>query len=102
MWTHVAKAKIYDGPAYLVIAIDQLISRYSTGQQRVRHVIEYFKKTRIAGLITTLRKHADTNLPVSQSGSTKDHSMQWAYTSEHNHLNQQVIQVVHINVNLAT
>jgi hypothetical protein len=96
-----AEAKIYNGPAYHVKAIDQLISRYSTGRQRVGYVIEYVKKPGIADLVTTLRKHADKNLPVKQTSSTKDHAMQWAYISEHNHLSKQPIRVVHINVNLA-
>ena len=96
-----AEAKIYDGPAYHVEAIDQLISRYSTGRQSVGYVIEYVKKPGIATLVTKLRKHADTNLPVGQSGSTIKHNMQWAYVSEHNHLSDQLIRVVHINVNLA-
>jgi hypothetical protein len=96
-----AEAKIYNGPVYHVKAIDQLISRYSTGRQRVGYVIEYVKKPGIAGLVTTLRKHADNNLPVRQSGVTKNHSMQWAYVSEHNHLSEQLIRVVHVNVNLA-
>lgn len=96
-----AKAKIYDGAAYHVKAIDQLISRYSTGRQRVGYVIEYVKKPGIASLVTTLRKQADKDFPISQCGATKNHAMQWAYVSEHSHLSEQVIRVVHINVNLA-
>ncbi|WP_175725417.1 hypothetical protein [Burkholderia ambifaria] len=95
-----AEAKIYGGPAYHAQAIDQLISRYSTGRQKIGYVIEYVKQAGISGIVSRLRKQADTDFPVHQVGSTQNHAMQWAYVSEHQHSSDELIRVVHINVNL--
>lgn len=95
-----AEAKVYDGPAYHAQAIDQLISRYSTGRQPNGYVIEYVKKPGIANIVMRLRKQADTELPVRQEGPTSDHTMKWAYVSQHRHSSEELLQVVHVNVNL--
>jgi len=95
-----AEAKIYTGPAYHEQAIEQLIARYSTGRQGRGYVVEYFKKPGIAELVLKLRKKADVDLPVRQHGMTCDHSMKWAYASDHRHASKELIHVVHINVNL--
>lgn len=95
-----AEAKIYAGPAYHAQAIEQLISRYSTGRQSRGYVVEYFKKPGIAELVLKLRKKADVDLPVYQRGATFDHPMKWAYVSNHMHVSAELIHVVHINVNL--
>lgn len=95
-----AEAKVYDGPAYHAQAIDQLISRYSTGRQPSGYVIEYVKKPGIANIVMRLRKQADTELPVSQEGPTSDHMMKWAYVSQHRHSSEELLRVVHVNVNL--
>ncbi|TAW65989.1 hypothetical protein ELI15_17155 [Rhizobium ruizarguesonis] len=95
-----AEAKIYAGPAYHEQAIEQLVSRYSTGRQTRGYVVEYFKDAGIATMVLKLRKKADTDLPVKQHGATGDHSMKWAYVSDHLHSSAEMINVVHINVNL--
>lgn len=95
-----AEAKIYAGPAYHVQAIEQLIARYSTGRQSRGYVVEYFKKPGIAELVLRLRKKADVDLPMRQHGTTGDHRMRWAYISDHRHASEELIHVVHINVNL--
>ena len=46
-----AEAKIYAGPTYHAQAIDQLISRYSTGRQSRGYVVEYVKKSGIAEIV---------------------------------------------------
>jgi hypothetical protein len=95
-----AEAKIYDGPAYHAQAIGQLISRYATGRQPKGYVIEYVKKAGINGIVTKLRKQADIDLPVEQLGPTSGHVMKWAYVSQHQHSSEEVLRVVHVNVNL--
>ncbi|RUL75349.1 hypothetical protein [Dyella choica] len=95
-----AEAKIYAGPDYHERAIEQLISRYSTGRQSRGYVVEYIKKPGIAALVLKLRKRADADLPARQHGETFDHRMKWAYASNHWHSSEELIHVVHINVNL--
>ncbi|WP_369070832.1 hypothetical protein [Burkholderia gladioli] len=95
-----AEAKIYGGPSYHAKAIGQLIARYSTGRQQVGYVIEYVKDPGIARIVSRLRNVADSELPVQQKGSTRDHAMRWAYVSDHQHASDELIRVVHINVNL--
>lgn len=95
-----AEAKIYAGPAYHAQAIEQLVSRYSTGRQSRGYVLEYVKKPGISDIVVKLRAKADLDLPVRQQGATCDHQMKWAYISEHRHTSQELIRVVHINVNL--
>jgi hypothetical protein len=95
-----AEAKVYDGHAYHAQAIHQLISRYSTGRQPTGYVVEYVKKRGIASIVTQLRKRADTERPECQEGSTTGHAMNWAYVSNHRHSSDELLRVVHINVNL--
>ncbi|WP_061290446.1 hypothetical protein [Azotobacter vinelandii] len=95
-----AEAKIYAGPAYHEQAIEQLVSRYSTGRQGRGYIVEYFKKPGIAELVLKLRKKADASLPVHQHGTTLDHPMKWAYVSNHKHVSAELIHVVHVNVNI--
>lgn len=95
-----AEAKIYDGPTYHAQAIEQLICRYSTGRQNRGYVIEYVKKSGISNLVLKLRNKADADFPVHQQGVTYEHKMKWAYISDHLHASEELINVVHINVNL--
>jgi hypothetical protein len=95
-----AEAKIYDGPAYHTAALEQLVSRYSTGRPPTGYVIEYFKKAGIATLVQGLRQYADQNQPVQQEGISADHPMKWAYQSQHKHTSAELLRVVHVNVNL--
>lgn len=95
-----AEAKIYKGPSKHADALDQLINRYSTGRSTTGYVIEYFKVGEIKTLVRKLRTIADSNLPVNQKGNTKDHSMKWAYESQHRHSTGEFMRIVHVNVNL--
>lgn len=95
-----AKAKIYDGPAYHTAALEQLVNRYSTGRPPTGYVIEYFKKAGISKLVQGLKDHADLNHPVQQEGATTSHPMKWAYQSQHRHSSDELLRVVHVNVNL--
>lgn len=95
-----AEAKIYAGPKYHFKAIEQLISRYSTGRQPVGYVIEYVKQQGISNIVARIRKQSDEDLPVRQEGVTGDHSMKWAYVSQHRHSSDELVRVVHININL--
>ncbi|WP_294911427.1 hypothetical protein [Tatumella sp. UBA2305] len=95
-----AEAKIYSGPSYHTQAIVQLVSRYSTGRQSRGYVVEYVKKPGISDIVVKLRTIADKTLPVFQHGITKEHSMKWAYESSHKHASEELIHVVHINVNI--
>lgn len=95
-----AEAKIYDGPSYHEQAIEQLVSRYLTGRQPRGYFIEYVKKQGIKTLVTRLRKAADSNRPVQQQGPTCDHKIRWAYESKHLHSSDELLSVVHVNVNL--
>jgi len=95
-----AEAKIYKGAANHAKAIEQLVSRYSTGRQNRGYVVEYVKNPGIADIVIKLRKQADTDFPARQHGSTCDHKMKWAYLSDHRHASEELIHVVHINVNL--
>lgn len=95
-----AEAKIYAGPKYHFKAIEQLISRYSTGRQPVGYIIEYVKQKGIANIVARMRKQSDEDLPVRQEGVTADHSMRWTYVSQHRHSSDELVRVVHININL--
>jgi hypothetical protein len=95
-----AEAKIYDGHAYHTQAIGQLISRYSTGRQPTGYVIEYIKKAGISTIVARLRKQADAEMPECQEGSTAAHAMNWAYVSRHRHSSEELLRIVHVNVNL--
>lgn len=95
-----AEAKIYAGPAYHAQAIEQLVSRYSTGRQSRGYVLEYVTKPGISDIVVKLRAKADLDFPVHQQGATCDHQMKWAYISDHRHTSQELIRVIHINVNL--
>jgi hypothetical protein len=95
-----AEAKIYAGPTYHAQAIEQLVSRYSTGRQSRGYIVEYVKTPGIARIVLNLRKKADADFPVRQHGSTYEHEMKWAYVSNHRHASEELIRIVHINVNL--
>jgi len=95
-----AEAKIYSGPSYHSKAINQLISRYSTGRQSRGYILEYVTSPDISNIVLKLRNRADKDLPVQQVGGTEDRTMKWSYKSHHRHSSGELIKVVHINVNL--
>ncbi len=62
--------------------------------------VEYFKKAGVSKLVQGLKDHADLNHPMQQEGATTSHPMKWAYQSQHRHANDELLRVVHVNVNL--
>ena len=49
--TKLAEAKIYDGPAYHVKGLDQLLARYSTGREARGLLISYVRAKDIKGVV---------------------------------------------------
>jgi hypothetical protein len=94
------EAKIYNGPAYHVAGLDQLLNRYTTGREGRGLLIAYVFKKNIAGLIMGIRQHMDTALPCNQQGMTLDHSLKWSFLSTHAHSCGDDLQVSHIGCNL--
>jgi hypothetical protein len=96
------EAKIYDGPAYHVKGLEQLLGRYTTGREGRCLLIEYFRKRDIAGLVKGLRAAMDSDLPLDQRGKTTDHSLRWSFLSLHGHSCGDDVPVGHIGCNLYT
>jgi hypothetical protein len=95
------EAKIYRSPSYHVKGLNQLVDRYSTGRYGTGFLVEYFKKPNIKNLIMGIRKHMDENKPCAQNGSGQDHTMRWAFSSNHDHVSGEKLRVLHLNCNMA-
>lgn len=98
--TILGEAKIYDGPAYHLKGLAQLVARYSTGRERRGLLICYVRQANIVGLSKDLRIRMDDELPVCQTGPTKDHQLRWSFTSDHKHTCGDDIETCHIMCNL--
>lgn len=96
------EAKIYDGPAYHVKGLQQLLGRYTTGRETRGLLIVYCRKKSIAGLISKIRKTMDSEFPCKQQGPTVDHLLKWSFLSTHGHASGENVQVGHIGCNLCT
>jgi hypothetical protein len=94
------EAKIYDGPAYHIKGLQQLLRRYTTGREGRGLLIVYVKKADIAGLIRKLRDTMDETAPEQQKGKSKDYSMKWSFISVHGHSCGEDLEVGHIGCNL--
>jgi len=94
------EAKIYDGPKYHEKGLEQLVKRYTTGREGQGILIEYVKDPNIKQLVEKIRRHMDANKPCAQSGTTQDHRIHWAFTSNHFHSSGELIRVVHFSCNL--
>jgi hypothetical protein len=94
------EAKIYDGPAYHVKGLQQLLGRYTTGREGRGLLIVYVRKSGIADLIKKLRGKLDEDLPMGQKGPTRDHLLKWSFLSEHSHSCGENLEVGHIGCNL--
>ncbi|MGO7219352.1 hypothetical protein ACCT02_14695 [Rhizobium ruizarguesonis] len=94
------EAKVYDGPAYHVAGLEQLLNRYTTGREGRGLVISYVRKTNIANLVKSVREHMDLELPCGQQGKTQDHTWKWAFNSTHGHSCGEDLQVSHIACNM--
>ncbi|MBH0239051.1 hypothetical protein [Methylobrevis albus] len=94
------EAKIYNGPAYHVSGLDQLLNRYTTGREGRGLVITYVKKKNISVLMDEIRNYMDTNLPCNQKGASTNHTLKWSFLSIHTHSCGEDLQISHIGCNL--
>ena len=96
------EAKIYDGPAYHLKGLEQLLGRYTTGREGRGLIIVYVRKPDISGLMQALRKRMDADLPFKQQGNTANHALKWSFLSAHAHACGDSLEVSHIGCNLCT
>jgi hypothetical protein len=94
------EAKIYDGPAYHIKGLEQLLGRYSTGREGRGLLIVYYRKANIAGLVMNLRNKMDEDLPLNQQYPTMDHKLKWSFLSTHAHTCGDNFEVGHVGCNL--
>lgn len=95
-----AEAKIWNGSAYHLKGLKQLLDRYSTGRETRGLVISYCRSKDIKGLFEKLRKTMDDERPCSQSCGTMDHILKWSFLSVHLHSSGEQVEVSHIGCNL--
>lgn len=95
-----AEAKIWDGDAYHVKGMSQLLERYSTGRDRTGYVFDYVRKPDIEGKWNGLRVYLNDNKPLGQDGECSDHPATWTFETRHQHRSGRTIRVVHYGVNL--
>ena len=77
------EAKIDRGPRNHVKGLQQLLDRYTTGRELGGLLIVYVQRPDISGRVKKLRNAMDTSKPRRQKGATRDHLLQWAFTSTH-------------------
>jgi hypothetical protein len=94
------EAKIYNGPAYHISGLEQLLGRYTTGREGRGIVVAYVRKKNISDLVNGIRKQMDVDLPCNQQGATTDHSLKWSFLSTHSHSCGENLEVSHIGCNL--
>lgn len=94
------EAKIYNGPAYHMDGLSQLLGRYTTGREGRGLLIAYVRQKNIKGLIDRLRKRMDEDRPHSQKGDTVDHLLKWSFSSTHRHSSGEDLEVGHVGCNL--
>lgn len=94
------EAKIYDGPAYHIGGMEQLIKFYATGREGRCWMIAYVRQTKIADIVQKLRDRLDADLPHDQDGNTSGLSSKWSFLSQHKHSSGEVIEIGHACCNL--
>lgn len=94
------EAKIYDGPAYHVKGLGQLLGRYTTGRETRGLLLVYYRDPGISDLVGKIRNEMDATLPMQQQGKTADHVIQWSFLSKHKHTSGDDKEVGHIGCNL--
>jgi len=94
------EAKIYDGCAYHIRGLDQLLRRYTTGREGRGLIISHVRQRDISGITNKLRLHMDETLPLSQKGPCQDHPIRWSFVTVHLHSSGEDLQVGHIGCNL--
>lgn len=99
-WRKLGEAKIYDGPAYHMKGLKQLLGRYTTGRECCGLMIEYVRLANVAGLIKKIRDEMDEKCPMAQLGATKDYPLKWSFLSTHMHSSGEALDVAHVACNL--
>jgi hypothetical protein len=94
------EAKLYDGYAYHVKGLQQLIGRYTSGRCGRGLMFIYYRRKYIETVIRRLREEMDANLPLSQSTKTTDGSLKWSFLSKHQHSSGSPLEVVHYGCNM--
>lgn len=100
MRTKLGEAKIYNGPAYHVKGLRQLLERYTTGREGRGLLIVYVKKAGIAEFVKRLRETLDADRPLQQRGPTENHLLKWSFISVHGHSCGEDLQISHVGCNL--
>jgi hypothetical protein len=77
-----------------------LLDRYSTGREGRGLLISYVRKQNIKDLVIKLRERMDEDLPLSQKGPTRDHTLKWSFLSLHGHDSGEDLEVGHVGCNL--
>lgn len=95
-----AEAKIWDGPAYHVEGLEQLLRRYSTGRDSGGLVIAYVTKRDIAQKIADLCDHLNEKKPCDQQGDATQLAFKWSLRSVHKHSSGESVSVGHFACNL--
>jgi hypothetical protein len=95
-----AEAKIYDGPAYHIAGLEQLLGRYTTGREGRGLLIEYVRNSNIKEIVESLRERMDLDLPFQQTKKSEDLTLKWSFQTEHLHSSGEKLPVGHIGCNL--
>ena len=94
------EAKIWGGREYHVKGLGQLLERYTTGRECRGFVISFVKIKDIENLFKDLREHLDNEKPFELQKLCKNHSIKWAFLSDHNHSSGRLVEVCHVGCNL--
>lgn len=94
-----AEAKIWDGPAYHVEGMEQLMG-YMNGRDRSGYVFDYVPQDDIQGKWQRLKIALDKDLPLNQQCQCKDLGPSWTVETQHTHRSGAIVRLVHYGVNL--
>lgn len=100
IWTKLGEAKLYNGPAYHIEGLGQLLSRYMTGRDSTGLMICYVQVKDIAKKLQSIRDKMDVDLPEKQLSPTRNGAKKLTFQSEHEHSSGEVIDVSHVGVNM--
>jgi hypothetical protein len=98
--TKLGEAKIYDGPAYHIYGIGQLLGRYTTGRETPGLLINYVRDKDIRGITEKLRTRMDAERPANQIGPCEPHTLKWSLRTKHKHNSGEALSVSHIACNM--
>lgn len=94
------EAKIYDGYAYHISGLSQLLERYSTGRDRQALLVTYVRRPNIDRLTNNLRSRMDKELPLQQRRASVNRRMRWSFATQHTHSSGGELEVHHVACNL--